>query len=212
METSTPDETSLIDPLKCACSPLHVIWRPDAMESDNNYYYYDPTDEEGTEFVCKIPATRINNTYVVQEDNDCIMYCDTHLTTSVKCNGGVWTGEPELGFWCYNEPSESSAPTTTPVSTDSPTVESSTQGSDTTPTPSVEDTTPATSGRECCPDGNVRVYEYSEWRYLTWNPTVKGYVVDICPTSVLKKDDSDVWQFYTDYPENPHMKLTRHNI
>ena len=40
-----PDETSPIDPLKCACSPLHVIWRPDAMESDNNYYYYDPTDE-----------------------------------------------------------------------------------------------------------------------------------------------------------------------
>ena len=32
-------------PLQCGCSPLHVIWRPEAMESDENNYYYDPNDE-----------------------------------------------------------------------------------------------------------------------------------------------------------------------
>jgi len=120
----TNNETSVPVPLKCACSPLHIIWHPEAMESEENYHYYDPNDEEGTEFACKIPPTKNNNTYVVEQDNDCIMYCDSHLTTSVKCSNGVWTGEPELGFWCYNEPEEQPSTnnplTTTPSTSTEP--------------------------------------------------------------------------------------------
>jgi len=100
----TYNESDVPAPLKCGCSPLHITWPPEAMDGDENYYFYDPNDEAGTDFVCKIPAVRVNGAYVVQEDNDCILYCDSHLTTAVKCNDGVWTGEPKLGFWCYSEP------------------------------------------------------------------------------------------------------------
>jgi len=214
----TYNETSVPAPLQCGCSPLHVIWRPEAMESDENNYYYDPNDEEGTDFVCKIPATTVNSTYVVQEDNDCVMYCDTHLTTAIKCNDGSWTGEPELGFWCYNEPAGSeptSAPSddkTTPEpgseTTSAPSDDKTTPepGSETTPAPSDEETTTEPSGPECCPDGNV----YYSGKPMTWNPIVKGFVLDGTTTAVLKKDDNGVWQYYVSYP-NPDAKAPAHN-
>jgi len=114
----TNNETSVPAPLKCACSPLHVMWPPEATEFDENNYYYDPNDEEGTDFVCK---THLNGTYIVMEDNLCFMYCDTHLTASIKCNDGVWTGQPNLGFWCYTQPTGREPIPTTPPNMDSTT-------------------------------------------------------------------------------------------
>jgi len=125
----TYNETDMPAPLMCACSPLHITWPPEAMDGDEDSYFYDPNDEEGTDFVCKIPPTEVNSTYVVQEDNDCIMYCDSHLTTAVKCNDGVWTGEPELGFWCYSEPLADNPSTANPsTSTDQTPTETTSEG------------------------------------------------------------------------------------
>jgi len=111
----TAGNTSDPSPLKCSCSSLHVTWPTNA--SDNNYYY-NPNDEDGTEFKCSEAAQTNDGNFVVQEDNSCILYCDTHLTASVSCNDGVWTGEPHKGFWCYTEPTpritSSSTPSTPP--------------------------------------------------------------------------------------------------
>ena len=53
--------------------------------------------------------------------NECQFYCDSvhvgsvacryivqRLTTinTMDCRDGEWTGEPELGFWCYNQPEQ----------------------------------------------------------------------------------------------------------
>merc|ERR1712098_614826 len=158
-----------------------------------------------------------NSTYVVQEDNDCIMYCDSHLTTAIKCNDGSWTGEPELGFWCYSEPAGSeSTPApwdeeTTPEpsggeSTTAPSDEETTpepSGSATTPAPSDEETTPEPSGSESTtapseeettpePSGHPccpygKVQLNPDMGILSWNPTVEAFG-DTYPTLVLKKD------------------------
>ena len=34
----------------------------------------------------------------------CEFFCDFHLVATVTCVGGKWTGEPELGYWCYHFP------------------------------------------------------------------------------------------------------------
>jgi len=90
--------------LSCQCSPLHVVWEPTAEPSPYNYYDPHQPDQEGASFICKSPAITSDNTYILQADNVCAFWCDDHLAAALSCNDGIWSGQPELGFWCYNIP------------------------------------------------------------------------------------------------------------
>jgi len=130
--------------LSCLCSPLHVVWEPTAEPSPFNYY--DPHQpEQGASFICKSPAITTDNTYIVQADNDCAFWCDDHLAASLSCNDGIWSGQPELGFWCYNIPTIIGHSTTAAPDTAD---ETTTAGHSTTAAPDTADETTTAGG---CP-------------------------------------------------------------
>merc|ERR1719348_1314374 len=97
----------------CGCQPLDVMWPTDNSETP---WYYDPNFEEGADFVCDTPieAHDGSGTYIIETGNVCILFCDSHLVATVQCVNGEWTGEPELGLWCYTEPQKADELTTTP--------------------------------------------------------------------------------------------------
>jgi len=101
-----PDE---VQTFACGCPDLHVEWT-DAGTGD--VFYYDPNTEPGTEFICEKAIDNYGE-YVIETDNHCILFCDSYLVADVRCLNGEWTGEPDLGFWCYTEPSLDNALTTT---------------------------------------------------------------------------------------------------
>jgi len=90
--------------LSCQCSPLHVVWEPTAEPSPYNYYDPHQPELDGAFFICESPAITSDNTYILQPDNACAFWCDDHLAATLSCNDGIWSGQPELGFWCYNIP------------------------------------------------------------------------------------------------------------
>ena len=42
----------------------------------------------------------------MEPDNYCSLYCDDFFVAHAQCLAGEWTGQPELGFWCYTEPTQ----------------------------------------------------------------------------------------------------------
>lgn len=88
----------------CGCQNLEVVWPLGAAASDQ--WWYDPSDEEGTDFVCNNPIDTENGNFIIETGNTCILFCDSHLVADVRCINGEWTGQPELGFWCYKQPVE----------------------------------------------------------------------------------------------------------
>jgi len=88
--------------LPCGCQPLHVQWLFGAEDG----FYYDPNTEEAAEFICETPVISdpLLKDYIIQTDNTCVLYCDDHYVATAKCLDGEWTGKPEWGFWCYEEP------------------------------------------------------------------------------------------------------------
>merc|ERR1711872_18188 len=99
----TPAETQAF---LCGCKSLPVQWPVEDPDDsvDGDQWWYDPNTEEGTDFVCDKPIEWKNGEYIIETDNKCLLFCDSHLVADVRCLNGEWTGQPELGFWCYQFP------------------------------------------------------------------------------------------------------------
>merc|ERR1711934_793982 len=69
---------------------------------------YDPNTLPGTDFLCTgadyITSDGINLKFALQPGMTCRMFCDNYHIATMTCVNGLWTGEPELGAWCYAEP------------------------------------------------------------------------------------------------------------
>ena len=57
--------------------------------------------ENGAEFHCNSPVDWTRLPQPLQTDNVCHLLCDRILIDVVQCKEGVWTGNPDLGFWCH---------------------------------------------------------------------------------------------------------------
>merc|ERR1711874_634978 len=96
----TPDAIEA-DALPCGCPPLEVKW----PYEDPAGFYYDPNAEPAADFICDTPVdTEGMTTYNIETTNTCVLYCDDHYVATAKCQNGEWLGNPEWGFWCYEEP------------------------------------------------------------------------------------------------------------
>jgi len=92
------------DALPCGCQPLDIKWDPTDDGNDADSFYYDPNLEEAAEFICTTDVDMSTGDYILASDNTCVLYCDEHYVATAKCVDGEWTGNPDWGFWCYNEP------------------------------------------------------------------------------------------------------------
>jgi len=94
-ELKKPDET----PLDCGCESLEIRWKyPDGDP-------YDPNGEDGADFICvDTLEPDADGLFSIDPKNYCKLFCDGHYVATVQCVDGEWTGNPEWGFWCYEEP------------------------------------------------------------------------------------------------------------
>ena len=116
-QTSYPNpDAPEVDALTCGCQPLDIKWEPSPEDEIDDSFYYDPNLEDAAEFICEADVV-VSGTgeYILASDNTCVLYCDEHYVATAKCVDGEWTGNPEWGFWCYNEPQIGDAVTAPPV-------------------------------------------------------------------------------------------------
>jgi len=104
-ETTYPTPDALAaEALPCGCQPLEVKWLYGPGVDPSTQFYYDPNREEAAEFICETPIDMSSNEYKIETTNTCVLYCDDHYVATAKCLDGEWSGNPEWGFWCYEEP------------------------------------------------------------------------------------------------------------
>jgi len=84
--------------MACGCEPLEVRWPYEGGD------YYDPNAEPAADFICNTEVDISTNEYKIDTTNVCVLYCDDHYVATAKCQNGEWLGNPEWGFWCYEEP------------------------------------------------------------------------------------------------------------
>jgi len=94
--TPDQDENSA---MACGCEPLEVRW-----PYTDAGVYYDPNAEPAADFICDTEVDMSTNEYKIVTTNTCVLYCDDHYVATAKCQNGEWLGNPEWGFWCYEEP------------------------------------------------------------------------------------------------------------
>jgi len=89
------------DQVACSCAIQPMAW--------NDVIDYDPNTLPGTDFICT--EEYVDKTtdpadwkFNLVPTNVCRLFCDSYHITTMACENGVWTGEPELGAWCYYEP------------------------------------------------------------------------------------------------------------
>jgi len=100
-----PPDAIAADALPCGCQPLEVQWPYDGPGVDPlTQIWYDPNREEAAEFICETTVNMDNLDYKIETTNTCVLYCDDHYVATATCLDGEWTGNPEWGFWCYEEP------------------------------------------------------------------------------------------------------------
>jgi len=104
----TPDQNQTF---ACGCKDLDVKWATNFTDPAT-FFYYDPNTEPGTEFICEQNIDQSQGTYIITTENKCLLFCDSYLVADVRCLNGEWTGQPELGFWCYTEPNPDNEITT----------------------------------------------------------------------------------------------------
>merc|ERR1719228_1823292 len=92
------------DALTCSCLPLDLKWDADGELGPNPAYFYDPNVEEAADFICEAPIETTPGEWKIIAPNSCTLYCDQHYVATAECVDGEWTGNPEWGFWCYDEP------------------------------------------------------------------------------------------------------------
>ena len=69
-----------------SCKPLNIT--------------YDPNEEDGAGFYCTPPLDWANLPVKMSKPTVCYLLCNMMLVATVQCREGVWTGHPEIGFWC----------------------------------------------------------------------------------------------------------------
>ena len=69
-----------------ACEPLKLT--------------YNPNEELGAEFHCFPPIDMSKLPIKIELNVTCNLLCDKILIAETKCRDFMWTGNPELGFWC----------------------------------------------------------------------------------------------------------------
>merc|ERR1712215_431876 len=87
---------------QCNCVPLELKWPYDPTGLTGNFY--DPNDEEAADFICN--QSLGDAAWTIDGSNSCSLYCDQHYVATAECVDGEWTGNPEWGFWCYDEPTQ----------------------------------------------------------------------------------------------------------
>lgn len=96
-----PDEANNAVALDCGCQPLEVKW----PYNDPSGTWYNPNKEEAAVFICDETVDTVGDTeFTIGRTNTCVLYCDDHFVATATCIDGEWTGNPEWGFWCYDEP------------------------------------------------------------------------------------------------------------
>ena len=73
----------------CNCLPLNIT--------------YNPNLEDGTEFFCSSPMNWDNLPAKIETNIQCNLLCDKMLVAITECKEGIWTGRPDLGYWCTNQ-------------------------------------------------------------------------------------------------------------
>jgi len=91
---------------QCNCVPLELKWPYDPTGANDANNFYDPNTEEAADFICKqdLETNPDAGDWTIKGDNSCNLYCDQHYVATAACVDGEWTGNPEWGFWCYEEP------------------------------------------------------------------------------------------------------------
>merc|ERR1711892_951105 len=97
----TPETIDVDKALTCGCPALEVKW----PYEDPAGAWYDPNTEDAAEFICDNPVEiGVGGEYLIETANTCVLYCDDHYVATAKCLNGAWSGNPEWGFWCYEQP------------------------------------------------------------------------------------------------------------
>jgi len=97
-----------VDSMTCGCIDLELMF---------NGAPYNPNEEEAAEFICTDPLNDGNGdgSLEIVDGNTCNLYCDGFYVTTATCDDrGEWTGEPNWGFWCYDEPNATPNPNPPP--------------------------------------------------------------------------------------------------
>jgi len=97
-----PDDIEA-DQASCGCATLNMAWDAGADGLIN----YDPNTLLGVDFIClddPIEDDQGTKKFLLKDGNICRLFCDSYHVATMECQGGQWTGEPELGAWCYAEP------------------------------------------------------------------------------------------------------------
>jgi len=92
------------DQVGCGCAPYDMTWENSVT---GDLIDYDPNTLPGTDFLCTaeyITDDGTNLKFMLQPEMTCRMFCDNYHIVTMTCVNGLWTGEPELGAWCYAEP------------------------------------------------------------------------------------------------------------
>ena len=71
------------------CSPLNMT--------------YNPNLQKGTEFFCNPHVSSKRLPVKIAQGTQCHLLCDKMLMAITECKDDIWTGKPELGFWCSQE-------------------------------------------------------------------------------------------------------------
>jgi len=78
-----PDE----EMMGCGCHALNLT--------------YNPNTETGAEFYCDTEIQDWSSLPIkIDTTNRCHLFCDKMLISITECKEGLWTGRPDLGFWC----------------------------------------------------------------------------------------------------------------
>ena len=83
---ATPDKEDMPCRPMTECQPLNIT--------------YNPNDEEGAEFYCRPEFSWAGQPTKIETTTRCHLLCNRMLVATAQCKEGVWTGQPELGFWC----------------------------------------------------------------------------------------------------------------
>ena len=77
--------------MPCGCRPLNIT--------------YNPNLEKGTEFFCDPPCSlsQANLPARIDTNTQCHLLCDKMLVAVIECKQSMWSGQPDLGFWCNQE-------------------------------------------------------------------------------------------------------------
>lgn len=91
------------DQVPCGCADYNMQWDDAGTMVD-----YDPNTLPGTDFICTEEYIDKTDTadwkFILTTSNTCRLFCDSYHVATMACENGVWTGQPELGAWCYAEP------------------------------------------------------------------------------------------------------------